>query len=81
MKRRKGSGVPSQETVPHQNRYPVETAGNMMIDTNTTPAAQIHWEKDNDFPMPKPSPAGGSSIGYGSGAAFSTESHTDGKKR
>lgn len=79
MRRRNGSGVPSQETVPHQDRYPVETAGNMMIDTNTVPIAQIH--QDIEFPMPKPSPAGGSSVGYGSGSAFSTDSHTNGRKK
>jgi hypothetical protein len=73
----KTSDIPSQTTVPQQDRFPVQSAADMDILTTAIPRQQIN--SNTDFPMPPEAQGGGSSIGSGSGPAMSYDSHTNGR--
>jgi hypothetical protein len=82
MRRKKGTdvSVPSQWGVPHQDRFPGETAANQGWETTAIPIADIN--SNATFPMPKVAPANWGALDHAEQeAAFVYVSHTNGKKR
>ena len=53
MSKKQVFGVPSQNTVPEQRRYPVEIAANQMAETTHFPTG-TDVDGIRPFPMPKP---------------------------
>jgi hypothetical protein len=67
--------VPSQVGVPHQVKFPSETAANQGWETTARPRTNASSGFPGEFPLPKPR-----TIGEMAGGEFYYESHTKGRK-
>lgn len=72
----KKNGVPSQECVPHQVKFPHEAAANMDIPGTSRPRTDASSGFPGEFPLPDVRTVYGMYEGE-----FMHRSHTNGKKR